>query len=449
MKEFVNKNYKYVIYMSFLWIIGLFFFFYVGEQGYILEKDSGAFVGGNITYQYIVYPRFLELCRRVFGETQYLQWVSNIQGGLALCVSLVTTEFFRKNYGLNYAMSGLVFICTFGPYAYSLPQYVSSHSIMTEGLAFPLFYLWMLCALQIYLKKKTVWFFPLFLVTVIMSYTRTQLTLFFIVVFFMVMERIICFVYKKISSNRKKLFIRICLLFVFIGMFLGGKLFLIFVEYNVYSQMTDAVAGRVFCATEESDAELFEGRNRDLFLGIYDEIEQMKSRQDYFRTGIRQWEDIANATNENTKMLARIIRPYYPEIEMRELNDVKGKMAYEMLMNHWDDYLAMTGVLLLQSLVVSVFVHPESMYLLGYIIAVFIYIFGIGSSIGGKRKYNLDSRYIIPIVLTFSVIFSISLVTNILFVGLQRYVVYPFGYFYISLIVLYSGMKRKVRKKDS
>lgn len=448
MKEFAKKNYQYVIYMSFLWIIGLFFFFFVGEQGYILEKDSGAFLGDNITYQYIVYPRFLELCRKAFGEMQYLQWVSNIQGFIALCVSLVTTEFFRKNYGLNYVMSGLVFICTFGPYAYSLPQYVSSHSILTEGLAFPLFYLWMLCALQIYLKKKKAWFLPLFIVTLIMAYTRTQLMLFFVAYFLIVMERIVSYVYKKIPADKRKMFVRICLLCGGIGIILGGKVFLLFVEHNIYPQMTDAVAGRVFCAAEESDVELFEGRNRDLFLGIYDEIERMKSRQDYFRTGIRQWEDIANATNENTKMLAEIIRPYYPEIEMRELNDVKGKMAYEMLLKHWDDYLAMTGSLLIQSLVVSVFVHPEQVYLLGYIVAFFIYMIGIGSIIWSKRKYHVDNRYIIPIALTFSVILSISMLTNILFVGLQRYVVYPFGCFYISLIVLYSGIKTKSQKND-
>ncbi len=448
MKGFAKKNFEYIIYMGLLLIIGIAFFFFVGERGYVLEKDSGVFLDNNIVYQYIVYPKFLNVCRYIFGNANYLQWVCHIQGLISLFVSLLVTEYFRKNYRLSYVWSGLIFICTFGPYAYSLPQYVSSHSILTEGLAFPLFYLWMLCTLQIYLKKKNIWFVPLFFITLIMVYTRTQLMLFFITCFAMIIERIISFTYRKINEDKRKCFIKLCVLLGVIGCVFGIKIFLIFVEHNIYSQMTDAVAGRVFCTVEQSDVDLFEGRNRDLFLGIYDEIERMQTRQCYFGTGIRQWEEIANATNENTKMLAKIIRPYYPEIEMLELNDIKGEMTYVILREHWRDYLVMTGSLLLQSLVVSIFVHPESAYVLGYIIAIALYIFAIVSVIWSKKKYRVDNCYITPILITFLVIFSISFTTNILFVGLQRYVVYPFGFFYISMIILYSGMKRRIEMKD-
>ena len=445
MKELVKKNFEYKIYMVLLLIVGAIFFFFVGERGCVLEKDSWVFLDGDIVYQYIVYPKFLELCRGFFGEKYYLDWVSHIQGFISLCVSIVTTEYFRKNYKLSYVCSGLVFVCTFGPYAYSLPQYVSSHSIMTEGLAFPLFYLWMLCALQIYLKRKNTWFLPLFFVTLVLAYTRTQLMLFFIICFLMILERTVFWLYGKISEDRRKKFVKLCIFSGVIGIVLGIKLFLIFIEHNVYSQMTDAVAGRVFCAVEQEDVELFEGRNRDLFLGIYDEIEYMETRQCYFRAGIRQWEDIVNATNENTKMLARIIRPYYPEIEMLELNDVKGKMSYAMLLEHWDDYLVMTGSLWLQSLVVSIFIHPEVAYVWGYVIAILLYVFGIGSIVWSKKKYQIDNRYIIPLLITLLVILSITLITNVLFMGLQRYVVYPFGYFYISVVVLYYEIIRKIK----
>ncbi len=448
MKTFMKKNFEYIIYVGLLLAIGVVFFFFLGERGYVLERDSGVFLGDNVVYQYIVYPHFLKICQNTFGENYYLECVSFIQGLISLCISLVTTEYFRKNYKLSYAWSGLVFICTFGPYMYSLPQYVSSHSIMTEGLAFPLFYLWMLCALQIYLKKKNIWFMPLLIVTVIMAYTRTQLMLFFIIYFLIVIERVVAFIYKKINVDRRKKFNKLCILISIIGIVLGIKVFLLFIEHNVYSQMTDAVAGRVFCTVEQADAELFEGRKRDLFLGAYDEIERMESRQCYFRTGIRRWEDIVDATNENTKMLPIIIRTYYPEVEMLELNDIKGEMTYVMLLEHWDDYLVMTGSLLLQSLVVSIFVHPEFAYIPGYIIAILLYIWGIVSVIWGKKKYHIDNKCAFPLMITFLVIFSMSLITNILFMGLQRYVVYPFGYFYISMIILYCEIIKKYPKTE-
>lgn len=443
MKTLLKKDYKYISYMVILIIIGSVFFFLIGERGYILEKDSAVFLEDSLSYQYFIYPQFLQFCKKIFGKEYYLQWVSNIQGLISLSVSLITTEYFRKNYKLSYVWSILIFICTFGPYVYSLPQYVSSHSIMTEGLAFPLFYLWMICALQLYLKKKNIWFIPLFFITLTMACTRTQLMLFFLVYFVIMFERIGTYIYNKLKGDNRKIFIKIVILMGIISLFLGVKVFLVFLHNNIYPQMTDAVAGRIFCATEESDVERFEGRNRDLFRGIYDEIERMKSRKGYFRSGIRQWEDIVVATNENTKMLGWIIRPYYPEIETVQLNDVKGQLAYTMMLGHWNDYLSMTANLMLQSFVVSIFIHPEQAYTLGYIIAILLYVLGIASMVWSKKRYKLENKYIFPLALTLLVIIAMCTITNVLFMGLQRYVVYPFGFFYISLILIYIGVRRR------
>lgn len=445
MKRF-KKKYEYIVYLIILLIMGMVFFFCLGERGYVLEKDSWAFLEKKVPVQYFIYPKFLEICYNLFGEQHYLEWVSNIQGLFALVVSFLTTEYIRKNFKLNYMWAGLIFLCTFGPYAYSLPQYVSSHSIMTEGLAFPLFYLWMLSALQIYMRKQNCWFIPLLLLTLLMLYTRTQLTLFLLVCFIMIVERIWSFIYYKIKDSKKSKFIGTSVLVCIVCLFLGIQTFLAFIRYNVYPQMTDAVAGRVFCAAEKSDVELFEGKNKDLFLGIYDEIERLESRQNYFSSGIRRWEDIVNATNENTKLLGWIIRPYYAEIETRQLNDVKGQLAYTMMLEHWDDYLTMTGHLMLQSFVVAVFVHPQSAYALGYVIAILLYVLGIYYIAWSKKKYKIENRYIIPMIITLLTITAMCVVTNVLFMGLQRYVVYPFGFFYISLTLIHVGVMRRKEK---
>lgn len=262
----------------------------------------------------------------------------------------------------------------------------------------------------------------------------------------MIVERIWSFIYYKIKDSKKSKFIGTSVLVCIVCLFLGIQTFLAFIRYNVYPQMTDAVAGRVFCAAEKSDVELFEGKNKDLFLGIYDEIERLESRQNYFSSGIRRWEDIVNATNENTKLLGWIIRPYYAEIETRQLNDVKGQLAYTMMLEHWDDYLTMTGHLMLQSFVVAVFVHPQSAYALGYVIAILLYVLGIYYIAWSKKKYKIENRYIIPMIITLLTITAMCVVTNVLFMGLQRYVVYPFGFFYISLTLIHVGVMRRKEK---
>lgn len=450
MKILKKKEYEYTIYFGLLIFIGIIFFFYLGEQGYIIEKDSGVFLEKRVPGQYFVYPKFLVLCQIIFGEENYLEWVSVIQGMFALGVSLITTEYLRLVYKMNYWYGVIIFLCTFGPYAYSLPQYVSSHSIMTEGLSFPLFYLWMICVLQIYLKNKNVWFISLFFLTTVMAYTRPQLTLLFFVCLVMVIERIIFYFTSKINEKWRKRFAKISVFICFMGLVLGIKVFLMFIENNLYPQMTDAVAGRIFCTVEATDAELFEGKNRDLFLGIYNEIEQMETRKCYFRKGIRKWEDIVNATNENTKKLSNIIRQYYMEVDMKEINNIKGEMAYKLMIEHWDDYITMSAELLLQSLVVSIFFHPESAYTLGYVVAMILYGGGIASIVVSKKKYGIKKEYLVPLKITMLVIGSICVITNVLFIGIQRYVVYPLGFFYISLIILYSEIReyRKIRHGD-
>lgn len=448
MKRFKQK-WEYIIYMGVLLALGIVFFFCLGEQGYIIEKDSGAFIEADkyLPYQYIVYPKFLQLCQNIFGEEYYLEWVSNIQGAIALIVSLITTEYIRKSYRLNRTWGIAVFLCTFGPYAYSLPQYVSSHSIMTEGLAFPLFYLWMLFALEIYLHKRNIYFLPLLLVTVLMVYTRTQLLLFVVVYVLILIERVLHFIFVRLTNQQKLLWKKSAILLAIFILFGGIFTFLFMVKNNVIPQMTDAVAGRVFCAVEESDADLFEGKNRDLFLKIFEEVEVLESRQSYFRGGIRQWEDIVDATNDNTKMLVNVIRPFYEASPDVLINDVKGELAYTLLLEHGDEYLYMTLVLMLQSLVVSIFVHPEFAYLLGFIVAIVLYISATFFVVFCKRKYQVNHDFFYPLYLTFFVIVCMCGITNILFMGIQRYVVYPFGFFYISLIVLWNGLICK-RKKN-
>ena len=128
---------------------------------------------------------------------------------------------------------------------------------------------------------------------------------------------------------------------------------------------------------------------------------------------------------------------------MKELSDVKGQLAYNMMLEHWDDYLAMTSVLMLQSLVVAIFVHPESAYLLGFVIAVVLYVFAFFFAVIGKRVYHVEQKYLVPLMLTLFVIFCLCGITNILFMGIQRYVVYPFGFFYISLFLLLAGVKKQ------
>lgn len=83
------------IYFLCLIVIGFFFFFLVGENGPILGADSTTFLepSPGLLVSYWLYPRFLQMCKAVFGESYYLDGVFIIQSLLAIISSIILTEF--------------------------------------------------------------------------------------------------------------------------------------------------------------------------------------------------------------------------------------------------------------------------------------------------------------------------------------------------------------------
>ena len=439
MKPAICMNKKNIGYYLLLFILGVFFFFFLGENGYILEKDSYVYLEDNQwikSYGYIVYPFIINTCKAVFAE-QYLTTVFVIQGIVAMFSSLAVTEYVRISYRLTRKIGVLVFVLSFGPYVYTLPQYVASHGIMTEGITFPLFNLWMICALQIYRSERVRWCLLLFVISTVMTLTRPQLLLFFVVNVVIILDRYLRpYFVTKLKKSRfyvlNIIFSGLCVLFICIVLF--GS----FVKNAYYPQLTDAVAGRVLCTIEEEDEELYSGEMKQLFCIVYDAVDKQESREQYFRNDIKRWEDICNATNENTKLLGRLIVENLdvfdcPPEEVSS-NKIKGAISYPLLIEHWDRYFLMTLELILQSLVVAIFIHPDWAYTLGYCGAIILYILGILlAQIFHKKN---ESDYVLPMRLNLIVITILCGLTNIIFMGLQRYVVYPFGWFYISMIVM-------------
>ena len=144
------------IYFVSLVVFGIIFFFLIGQQGPIVTDDSKTYLSFSpgVSVIYLLYPRFLQFFSIIFGEQYFLYAVYMVQGLLAIIVSVVLTEFFRKEYNLNYILAFLVFVLSVLPYGYSLPESVVTHHILTEGVTFPIFTLFMLVSIKLFLYEK-------------------------------------------------------------------------------------------------------------------------------------------------------------------------------------------------------------------------------------------------------------------------------------------------------
>lgn len=447
MNKVVKKN-KYIYYLILL-VTGWGFFFLLGQNDYVLYTDSMTYLEPSqfVSERYIIYPLFLNMCRNIFGENNFLSIVYWIQGTLAIVVSWISVEYFRKRFELSYFWSALLYFCLFLPYGYSLPESVATHHILTEGLSYTLFHFFLLQIVKSFLDTSWKNIAGAFGALLLLVLLRGQLL--FLVPVFCIYT--IAFLLRKgkihfdIKGNVVKiLLVAGCLLVVvnmaFIWLISSGK----------FLQATTAVSGRVLCLLEEDDEALFEGHELAIYHELYNAVMESGTNADTFRPGLRGWEDIANSSNENTKIARNVVLEYYTTYMSDRIDNgidkIIASMSGKLLRAHYAEYWGMTLLLCLESLVLSIFIQPSRIFTLCNIAAMFLYIFSIVLFVRSLR-IRRDVDITIPYIITMTALLGNVFITNLLFYGMQRYIVYTFGYFYLSLILMLSKLSLNIKEE--
>lgn len=171
-------NRKSIYYISMALVFGIVFLC-LGERGYLLWKDSEAYLAfdGRVGIMPL-YPLYLHVNKMFFGENIYLYTAVAGQTILAGICILAFTEFIRRRFRLSWLESYPVYLLSmFMPFTVNFPDSISNHDILTEALAYPLFYLYMICFLKSIFDKKYGDIALLVIVSVILALTRTQMQL--------------------------------------------------------------------------------------------------------------------------------------------------------------------------------------------------------------------------------------------------------------------------------
>ena len=454
-KMMENKiHYKGIAYTIGIVVLGILYFFILGDNGPYLMRDSEAFLNptSGLTHGYWLYPRFLDLCEIICGQESALNVAYIIQGLLALITSIWITEYFRKYFGMGYLSGMLIYICTLLPYGYSLPENVVTHHIMTEAISIPLFYICILFSCKSFLEKK--YYYMIFVVVTEggLALSRSQLLVFLPVIAFLLViifiREVVFKIADKIKVNRRNMVIAFIVISVgLMIVFLAG----VFMKTTIGSQLTAALSGRIMCLMEYEDRELFEGEVQEIYDALYKNADEGGHIQKYFRTDSWRAYDIADHTNENGKECLPVIRYFYNEkYAGKNMEEYALQSYYDrdyimttLLRNHIWDYVIMSLQLMTQSFVASVFIQPYIIRNLCYIITLFIYLGTFCVIYISDRKVKVEKKYIVPMLITLLFLVSNVVFTNAIFYGQQRYVIYTFGMFYISLFIMIMGIYRK------
>lgn len=175
-KRFITK---YGFRLSLFAALSLLFFI-LGHGGPVMFDDSGSYMW--IRWHEGVmpaYPVFLLFNEYFFGETWYL-WAAVIEQALFAAFSVtVLEETVRTRFGLKYGEGILLCLFALYPYTIEMPAAVITQAILTEGIAYSLFYLFLAVLFKAVWNKSYMRLLGAFGLTLLLSAVRSQLQILF------------------------------------------------------------------------------------------------------------------------------------------------------------------------------------------------------------------------------------------------------------------------------
>lgn len=189
-KGFITKyGFRLVLFAALLLL-----FLLLGHDGPVMFDDSGSYMW--IRWHEGVmpaYPLFLLFNECLFGYQRYLWMVVIEQAVLAAFSVTVLEETVRARFGLHPVEGILVCLFALYPYTIEMPEAVMTQAVLTEGVAYSLFYLFLALLLKSVWDKNYIRLAGAFGMTLLLSAVRSQLQILFgvcgIVFFYLICMR--------------------------------------------------------------------------------------------------------------------------------------------------------------------------------------------------------------------------------------------------------------------
>lgn len=203
-----------------------------------------------------------------------------------------------------------------------------------------------------------------------------------------------------------------------------------------FSQFTSLIITRGIYEIDEEDIELFDSPEmKEIFQRVYDAIDAEQYRYVYARQDLYMWRDLVK--DKIPLVVFGHVGAYLRDNPQVQMNNVQicRELGMKVLLRHLDRYLYHSFRMMVSGFISSVFFQIEKIYLLCHIITLLLYLASAMGIIyclkkGGNKKTAAFAGT------TLGYIFLMVVVTNLVFLGLQRYMVYAMGIFYCSMYLL-------------
>lgn len=213
------------------------------------------------------------------------------------------------------------------------------------------------------------------------------------------------------------------------------------------SQLVTLLFSRGMYEADYEDYLLFEEEEvREVFLVFFEKVDRKQYRYPYARKDLWMWQDITESVGKvgkachNSQM--KFYKEYNPEV-FYDRTAYQNRSSYNysvigwtLLKAHFCRFLYHTIMLLPQAFICTVFFQIAPVYLLCHLVTLFLYVSALILMIWGFVDKRVPNRYaeFMAFVLSTNVVMVVLIST--VFFGLQRYLLYTFGLFYIAYFLL-------------
>jgi hypothetical protein len=482
----LNKKQQNTLFYLSLVMLGLFAFLFLGSREPVLFDDSGAYMSvESIEGVMPVYPLFLAANRSLFGEAAYLRIVIVEQAVLAVICAMVLTKVVRNKFSLVFWESYLVFFLLLLPFTIDMPEAMTTQEILTEGIAYALFYLLMITLLQAVWNRSYGWLAASFGMVFLLAMTRSQLQILFGIVGIVLIYIVWCRE-KQRRHSRAGRFAGLTAAVLggavisLVGVLLisrvaGGYRNLIkYYEKTAWenetqqaeteemedasaeepsveelaatsfttSQYVSLIFSRGMYEADPEDVTLFDDEVlKGLYLALYEAADEAEQRYAYEQKGLWMWKDIVGGIGLVGKTCLAVPSEYYaahyPEIITSEnFSAVRNRhlttIGMTLLKAHFGRFLYHTLMLLPSAFICTVFFQIAPVYGLCHLITLLLYVTAFALMIWGYRDDRVDDKYADFMALVLGTNVVMVVIISIVFFGQQRYLVYNFGIFYVA-----------------
>ncbi len=462
-----SRQAEWCFYLS-LAMLSLFVFLVMGKPGYVLFDDSGSYMDLYLNMEGVmpVYPLFLHINKLLFGESRYLYVVVVEQAVLASVCVILLVAVLKRQFQLKYWESYVCYLLALLPFTTDLPQAMTTHVILTEGIAYALFYLFSTALVCSIWNKSFRWLSMLYVITLLLSSTRSQLQILFgvcgVVFIYIVLLR-------KSDSGKTGILLRLlcalagCMIIGLTGVWITGRVSSAYQQIRVEarkeqqaeegrrpalktSQYVTLIFSRGMYEADQEDYQLFEDEKiRELFLEMYPAVDDAGCRYAYASPGLWMWRDIAGGIGAVGGVCFRVQSDYYQENYPELIYDdsysaVRSRdqlqIGLTLLFAHFGRFLYHTLIMLPQAFICTVFFQIERIYLLCHLVTLFLYVSAVAMMIWAYKSRKVRNAYGEFMCAVLGTNLVMIVVISMVFFGQQRYLVYNFGLFYISYFLL-------------